>query len=108
LLSLGVFKEPKKLILYRFHGQVYGNSLLNAPNGNILGMLPNNWATKICAAMLLIHLFSAFLVCSRRAVTDPWQPGGWPSTCLDGLCLFMRCCSIEVYLRRGQHFPMES
>jgi hypothetical protein len=55
---------------------VYGNSLLNAPNGNILGMLPNNWATKMCAAMLLIHLFSAFLVCSRWAVTYPWQRGG--------------------------------
>lgn len=41
---------------------VYGRSLLTAPGGSIIGVLPNNWATKMMAAMFLIHLLSAFLV----------------------------------------------
>lgn len=41
---------------------VYGRSLLTAPGGSIIGALPNNWATKMMAAMFLVHLLSAFLV----------------------------------------------
>lgn len=41
---------------------VYGRSLLTAPGGSIIGMLPDNWATKMMAVMFLIHLLSAFLV----------------------------------------------
>ncbi|KNC80377.1 hypothetical protein SARC_07263 [Sphaeroforma arctica JP610] len=52
---------------------VYGADILNGDN--ILDVLPNNWATKMMAAFLLVHLVTAFLVILNpvyRAIELAW------------------------------------